>query len=222
MEKIRLMVVDDHELVRMGLKAILEAEDDIEVVGEASSAREAISAVPYLSSSVVLMDIRMEGMNGIEACRLIKSASPRVNVVMLTSFSEEEAVMSSIMAGASGYLLKNLGRADLLKSIRAVAQGQNLLDPAVTSKVMERLRQLTAKEQDRALDVISVREKEVLALIAQGLTNKEIAEKLFISENTARNHVSRILDKLGLARRSEAAAFAAQHGLLDSDPTQIE
>ncbi len=222
MEKIRLMVVDDHELVRMGLKAILEAEDDIEVVGEASSAREAISAVPYLSPSVVLMDIRMEGMNGIEACRLIKSASPRVNVVMLTSFSEEEAVMSSIMAGASGYLLKNLGRADLLKSIRAVAQGQNLLDPAVTSKVMERLRQLTAKEQDRALDVISVREKEVLALIAQGLTNKEIAEKLFISENTARNHVSRILDKLGLARRSEAAAFAAQHGLLDSDPTQIE
>ena len=222
MEKIRLMVVDDHELVRMGLKAILEAEDDIEVVGEASSAREAISAVPYLSPSVVLMDIRMEGMNGIEACRLIKSASPRVNVVMLTSFSEEEAVMSSIMAGASGYLLKNLGRADLLKSIRAVAQGQNLLDPAVTSKVMERLRQLTAKEQDRALNVISVREKEVLALIAQGLTNKEIAEKLFISENTARNHVSRILDKLGLARRSEAAAFAAQHGLLDSDPTQIE
>ena len=130
--------------------------------------------------------------------------------------------MSSIMAGASGYLLKNLGRADLLKSIRAVAQGQNLLDPAVTSKVMERLRQLTAKEQDRALNVISLREKEVLALIAQGLTNKEIAEKLFISENTARNHVSRILDKLGLARRSEAAAFAAQHGLLDSDPTQIE
>ena len=222
MEKIRLMVVDDHELVRMGLKAILEAEDDIEVVGEASSAREAISAVPYLSPSVVLMDIRMEGMNGIEACRLIKSVSPRVNVIMLTSFSEEEAVMSSIMAGASGYLLKNLGRADLLKSIRAVAQGQNLLDPAVTSKVMERLRQLTAKEQDRALDVISVREKEVLALIAQGLTNKEIAEKLFISENTARNHVSCILDKLGLARRSEAAAFAAQHGLLDSDPTQIE
>lgn len=222
MEKIRLMVVDDHELVRMGLKAILEAEDDIEVVGEASSAREAISAVPYLSPSVVLLDIRMEGMNGIEACRLIKSASPRVNVVMLTSFSEEEAVMSSIMAGASGYLLKNLGRADLLKSIRVVAQGQNLLDPAVTSKVMERLRQLTAKEQDRALDVISVREKEVLALVAQGLTNKEIAEKLFISENTARNHVSRILEKLGLARRSEAAAFAAQHGLLDSDPNQIE
>ena len=222
MEKIRLMVVDDHELVRMGLKAILEAEDDIEVVGEASSAREAISAVPYLSPSVVLMDIRMEGMNGIEACRLIKSASPRVNVVMLTSFSEEEAVMSSIMAGASGYLLKNLGRADLLKSIRVVAQGQNLLDPAVTSKVMERLRQLTSKEQDRALDVISVREKEVLALIAQGLTNKEIAEKLFISENTARNHVSRILEKLGLARRSEAAAFAAQHGLLDSEPNQIE
>ena len=130
--------------------------------------------------------------------------------------------MSSIMAGASGYLLKNLGRADLLKSIRAVAAGQNLLDPGVTSKVMERLRQLTSREKDRALDAVSEREKEVLALIAQGLTNKEIAEKLIISENTARNHVSRILEKLGLARRSEAAVFAAQHGLLDPDPTQDE
>ena len=136
---------------------------------------------------------------------------------MLTTFGEEEAVMSSIMAGASGYLLKNTGRADLLKAIRAAAAGENVLDPSVTGKVMERLARLAAREHEREMDTISDREKEVLALVAQGLTNKEIADRLVISENTARNHVSRILDKLGLSRRSEAAVFAAQHGLLDEE-----
>ena len=156
------------------------------------------------------MDVRMEGMSGIEACRLIKNAHPEVNVLMLTSFGEEEAVLSAIIAGASGDLLKNVGRADLIKSIRAVAQGQNLLDPMVTGKVMARLAQLTAKEEGRAAEGLSGREREVLALVARGLTNREIAETLVISENTARNHVSHILDKLGLSRRSEAASFAAQ------------
>ena len=154
----------------------------------------------------------MQETSGIQACRLIKSAHPEVYVLMLTSFAEEEAVMSAIMAGASGYLLKNVGRADLIRSIRAVAQGQNLLDPSVTRKVMDRLAQLSAKEDRRAVEEISEREKEVL--VARGLTNREIGESLMISENTARNHVSRILEKLGLSRRSEAAAFAAQHGLL--------
>ena len=211
------MVVDDHEVVRSGLKAILEPEDDLAVVGAAASADEAIQQVPRLTPDVILMDVRMGEMNGIEACRLIKSAHPEVNVLMLTSFGEEEAVMSAIMAGASGYLLKNIGRADLLKAIRAVAAGQNLLDPTVTRKVMERLTQLATKEEARATEGVSEREKEVLALVAQGLTNKEIADKLIISENTARNHVSRILVKLGMARRSEAAAFAAQHGLLKKE-----
>ena len=163
------------------------------------------------------MDVRMEGMSGIEACRLIKSAHPQVNVIMLTSFGEEEAVMSSIMAGASGYLLKNTVRADLIKAIRGAANGQNLLDPAVTGKVMERLARLASNEQDRTMEAISDREKDVLALVAEGLTNREIAGRLVISENTARNHVSRILDKLGLSRRSEAAVFAAQHGLLKNE-----
>ena len=217
MASIRVMVVDDHEVVRTGLKAILEAEGDIEVVGEADSAGEAVRKVPQLDPHVVLMDVRMEGMSGIEACRLIKSAHPQVNVLMLTSFGEEEAVTSAILAGASGYLLKNVGRADLIKSIRAVANGDNLLDPAVTRKVMERLAKLARQEQQRAVDAVSDREKEVLVLVAQGLTNKEIAEKLVISENTARNDVSRILDKLGLSRRTEAATFAAQHGLLERD-----
>ncbi len=172
---------------------------------------------PAVDPQVVLMDVRMEEVSGIEACRLIKSAHPQVNVLMLTSFAEEEAVMSSIMAGASGYLLKNVGRADLLKSIRAVAGGQSLLDPSVTAKVMERLARLATKEEERAVEGISEREKEVLALVAQGLTNKEIAAKLVISENTARNHVSRILDKLDISRRSQAATFAAQHGLLKDE-----
>ena len=219
MPSIRVMVVDDHEVVRSGLKTILEPEADLKVVGEASSATEAMQRVIELDPHVILMDVRMEGMSGIEACRLIKSAHPDVNVLMLTSFSEEEAVMSAIVAGASGYLLKNTGRADLIKSIRAVAQGQNLLDPSVTRKVMDRLAQLAVKEEQRAVEGLSEREKEVLVLVAQGLTNKGIADKLVISENTARNHVSRILEKLGLSRRSEAATFAAQHGLLDEEKT---
>ena len=218
MSRIGVIVVDDHEVVRTGLKAILEHEEDLEVVGEAASAAQAIQTVISLEPDVVLMDVRMEAMSGIEACRLIKSAHPRVNVLMLTSFSEEEAVMSSIMAGASGYLLKNVGRADLIKSIRAVAGGQNLLDPSVTGKVMERLARLTVKEEQRVAGELSDREREVLVLVAQGLTNREIAGRLVISENTARNHVSCILEKLGLSRRSEAASFAAQQGLLNNMP----
>ena len=214
MPGIRVMVVDDHEVVRSGLKAILEPEGDLDVVGEAGTAMESVQRVASVAPDVILMDVRMEGMSGIEACRLIKNAHPEVSVLMLTSFGEEEAVMSAIVAGASGYLLKNVGRADLIKSIRAVAKGQNLLDPLVTGKVMARLAQLTAKEEGRAAEELSGREREVLALVARGLTNRVIAETLVISENTARNHVSRILDKLGLSRRSEAASFAAQHGML--------
>ena len=217
MASIRVMVVDDHEVVRSGLKATLEPEQDLTVVGEAGSAAEAIEKVARFAPDVVLMDVRMGEVSGIEACRMIKNTHPQVSVLMFTSFGEEEAVMSSIMAGASGYLLKNVGRADLLKAIRAASGGQSLLDPSVTKKVMERLARLAAKEEERAVQVISDREKEVLVLVAQGRTNKEIAEELVISENTARNHVSRILDKLGLSRRSEAASFAAQHGLLKQE-----
>ena len=220
MQPINVLVVDDHEVVRSGLRAILEPEEDLRVVGDAGSAREAVGMVSSVSPDVVLMDVRMGEMSGIEACRLIKSDHPQVHVLILTSFGEAEAVEASIVAGASGYLLKNTGRADLLKAIRAVAAGQNLLDPSVTRPVMERLARLAAEEHGRALEGISDREREVLALVAQGLTNKEIAGRLFISDNTARNHVSRILEKLGLARRSEAAAFAAQHGLLRREEPQ--
>ena len=185
------------------------------MVGEAASAMEAVERVGLLDPNVILMDVRMGEMSGIEACRLIKSAHPQVNVLMLTSFSEEEAVMSSIVAGASDYLLKNARRSELLKSIRAVAQGENLLDASVTGKLIERLKELSAKEQVREVALLSDREKGVL--VAQGLTNREIAERLIISENTARNHVSRILDKLGLSRRSELATFAERHGLPEKE-----
>jgi|TARA_Y100000294_G_scaffold40719_1_gene36862 DNA-binding NarL/FixJ family response regulator len=215
--KIRLMVVDDHEVVRTGLRAILEPEDDIEVVAEAPSAVEAARQADAHQPNVVLMDVRMEGMNGIEACRIIKNSHPDMAVLMLTSFSEEEAVTSAIMAGASGFLLKNVGRVELLKAIRAVGAGQSLLDPAVTRSVIDRYAKLLESERDRAVDAISDREREVITLVAQGMTNRQIAEQLVISENTARNHVSRILEKLNLTRRSEAAVFAAQHGLLPED-----
>ena len=215
--KIRLMVVDDHEVVRTGLRAILEPEDDIEVVAEAPSAVEAARQADAHQPNVVLMDVRMEDMNGIEACRIIKNSHPDMAVLMLTSFSEEEAVTSAIMAGASGFLLKNVGRAELLKAIRAVGAGQSLLDPAVTRSVIDRYAKLLESERDRAVDAISDREREVITLVAQGMTNRQIAEQLVISENTARNHVSRILEKLNLTRRSEAAVFAAQHGLLPED-----
>ncbi len=217
MDTIGIMIVDDHEVVRSGLKAILEPEDDLEVVGEASSGSEAVEKVARLDPSLVLMDVRMEEMSGIEACRLIKSSHPQVNVLMLTSFGEEEAVMALIMAGASAYLLKNVGRSELIRAIRGVAGGQNLLDPAVTKRVMERLAQLTVKDEEREVAGLSGQAQEVLALVARGSTSKEIAGKLVISEHTARNHLSRILDKLGLTRRSEAAVFAAEHGLLDKN-----
>ena len=222
MGHVKVMIVDDHELVRTGLRAILEPEEDLSVVAEAGSADEALDKTARFLPNVVVMDVRMEGTSGIEACRAIKTAHPDVNVLMLTSFSEEEAVLSAIMAGASGYLLKNLGRADLLRAIRAVAGGQNLLDPSVTGRVMERLARLAAREDNQLVEGLSQREREVLVLVARGLTNREIAGELVISENTARNHVSRILEKLRLSRRSEAATFAAQHGLLGDKPSTFD
>ena len=220
MKRIKVMIVDDHEVVRLGLRAALEQEEDIELVGDMGDAQTALQEAGISRPDVVLMDVRMPGMDGIQACRLLRESLPETRVVMLTSYSDEEAVFASIMAGAAGYLLKNTRRADLLNAVRSAAKGESTLDPAVTSRVLARVRDLSAREQDREAALLSVREREVLALVAQGLTNKEIAARIIISENTARNHVSHILDKLGFTRRSEAATFAAQHGLLDKERTQ--
>jgi DNA-binding NarL/FixJ family response regulator len=209
----RLVLVDDHEVFRIGLRTVLEFEADLKVVGEAGDAAAGVQAAEALRPHVVLMDVRLGDIDGIQACREIRSRLPEVRVLMLTSFADEAVVMSSIMAGAAGFITKNVGRAELLAAIRAVARGESLLDPAVTKAVLSRLVTLTERERTREADALSEREREVLALVAQGCTNREIAERLVLSEHTARNHVSRIFEKLGLSRRSEAAAYAARIGL---------
>ena len=207
MTKTRIMIVDDHEVVRLGMRAALEAEPDLTIIGEASNGAEALAKMPVLDPQVILMDVRMEKMNGIEACREIKSRNPEVHILMITSYTDDDAVISSILAGASGYLLKHVSRADLLRSIRLVASGHSLIDTNTAKQAMERLTQVPGSE-------LTEREREVLTLVARGYTNKQIADTLFVSEKTARNHVSHILDKLGLSRRSEAAAFAVEHKLV--------
>jgi two-component system, NarL family, response regulator DevR len=216
----RLLLVDDHEVFRIGLRTVLEFEPDLKVVGEAGDAASGVQAAESLGPDVVLMDVRLGGIDGVQACREIRSRFPDVRVLMLTSFADEDVVLSSIMAGAAGFVTKNVGRAELLKAIRSVAAGESLLDPAVTKQVLDKLVTLTQRDREREIDQLSEREREVLTLVAQGHTNREIAEKLVLSEHTARNHVSRIFEKLGLSRRSEAAAYAARMGLAPENPTQ--
>ena len=213
--KTRLMIVDDHEVVRMGLRAALEVEPDFTVVVEAANGKDAIEQARRHQPDIVLMDVRMEGIDGIEACREIRSELPATKVLMLTSYAEEETVVAALLAGAEGYVLKNVARARLLEALRSVARGESLLDSKVTKSVLEHL--VGLQKQSGEQDDLSPREREVLALIADGATNKEIAAKLVVSENTARNHVSHILGKLGFSRRSEAAAYAVKKGLVKDD-----
>ena len=215
MAPIRILVVDDHGIVREGLKMVLGLEADFQVVGEAASGREAVAQATRLRPDVVLMDVLMDEVSGIDACRDIKSALPETRVLMLTSHDAAQAVEASVLAGASGYLLKNGGRDDLLRGIRAVARGESLLSPSITAQVLDRFADLSRKERERENDILSEREKEVLVLVARGLTNRQIAAELVISENTVRNHLSHILDKLDLSRRSQVAAYAVQRGFLD-------
>ena len=207
MAKTRVMIVDDAEVTRLGLRTAFEVEPDLAVVGEASNGAEALAKMAVLDPQVILMDVRMEKMDGIETCRKIKNRYPDVHILMLTSYTDEDAVIASILAGASGYLLKHLSRADLLRSIRMAAAGQILIDADATKRAMEHMIQMPGSE-------LTEREREVLALIARGYTNKQIAEALTVTEKTARNHVSHILEKLGFSRRSEAAVYAVEHRLV--------
>jgi two-component system, NarL family, response regulator DevR len=209
--KTRLMIVDDHEVVRMGLRAALDIEDDFTVVAEAADGRAAVEQARAHQPDIVLMDVRMDGMGGIEACREIRSTLPATKVLILTSYAEEETVVAALLAGAAGYVLKNVARARLLEALRSVARGESLLDSKITRSVVDKLIGMHGQSAD---DDLTAREREVLVLIAEGATNKEIAAKLVVSENTARNHVSHILTKLGFSRRSEAAAYAVKKGLL--------
>ena len=194
MIKTRLMIVDDHEVVSTRMRRILETEDDITVVGEASNGAEALFKVPVLDPQLMLMDVRMEKMDGIEACREIKSKYPQVRILMVTSYTDSDATIASAIAGASGYLLKILSRKELLDSVRLVAAGKTLIDSSTSQQAIQRLTPVPGKE-------LTQREREVLALIARGYTNKQIGQELSISPKTARNHVSHILAKLNFPRR---------------------
>jgi two-component system, NarL family, response regulator DevR len=208
MASTRVFLLDDHEIVRRGLRELLEGEEGFEVVGEASTAAEALARIPATSPQVAVLDVRLPDGSGVEVCREIRSRHPEVACLMLTSYADDEALFSAILAGAAGYVLKQVRGTDLIDAISRVAAGQSLLDPTVTARVLERLRAPQAPEED--LDSLTDQERRILDLIAEGLTNRQIGERMFLAEKTVKNYVSNVLMKLGMSRRSEAAAYAAR------------
>jgi len=210
---LRLLLVDDHEVVRQGLVSLLDRRSGFEVVAQAGSVAESIAMAARYEPDLVIMDVRLPDGSGIEACREIRAARPETRVVMLTSYPDEEAVLSAIIAGASGYLLKQIRGRDLVSALESVGRGDSLLDPAVTERVLERVRRAaTGGEQDE-LSQLTSQERKILLLVAEGKTNKEIAAEVFLSDKTVKNYVSSILSKLELQRRGQAAAFVAKHRL---------
>jgi two-component system, NarL family, response regulator DevR len=213
--KIRVFLLDDHEVVRRGLRDLLESDGDIEVVGESGSAVEATRRIPALRPDVAILDGRLPDGSGIDVCRDVRSQDPAIAALVLTSYDDDEALFSAIMAGAAGYVLKQVRGGDLLDAVRRVAAGQSLLDPAVTQQVLDRLRE--GPKQDKALAGLTDQERRVLELIGEGLTNRAIGERLFLAEKTVKNYVSSLLAKLGLERRTQAAVFASKHPLGGQD-----
>jgi two-component system, NarL family, response regulator DevR len=204
---IRVFLLDDHEVVRRGLKELLEAEGDIEVVGEAGTAEEALGRIPPTKPDVAVLDVRLPDGDGVEVCRSIRSAHPEIACLMLTSFADDEALMSAIMAGAAGYVLKQVRGSDLVDGVRRVGRGESLLDPAVTRRLFDRLRTQPAEDE---LSALTDQERRILELISEGLTNRQIGERMFLAEKTVKNYVSNLLAKLGMSRRTEAAVYAAR------------
>src|SRR3954464_12738331 len=212
-QPLRLLVVDDHEVVREGLVSMLARRPNFQVVAEAGTAADSIELARKFKPDLVIMDVRLPDGSGIEACREIRAEMPETRVVILTSYPDEEAVFSAIIAGASGYLLKQVRGRDLVAALEAVGRGESLLDPAVTSKVLERVRRIASGEVHDELAGLTPQERKILMLVAEGKTNKEIAGEIFLSDKTVKNYVSSILAKLNLERRAQAAAFVAQHRL---------
>ena len=206
---IRVYLLDDHEVVRRGLCDLLQRDGDIEVVGESGSAVEATARIPALHPDVAVLDGRLPDGSGIEVCREVRSVDPSIAVLILTSYDDDDALFAAIMAGAAGYVLKQVRGSDLVNDVRRVAAGQSLLDPAVTQQVLDRLRR--GPVEDSALAPLTTREKRILELIGEGMTNRQIAEAVFLAEKTVKNYVSSLLAKLGMERRTQAAVFAAKH-----------
>ncbi|MFI7632801.1 response regulator [Nonomuraea sp. NPDC049400] len=205
---IRVFLVDDHEVVRRGVAALLEAEEDIEVIGDVGTAASAIARIPALKPDVAVLDVRLPDGSGVDVCREVRSRVPGLACLMLTSFADDDALFDAVMAGASGYVLKQIHGSDLVGAVRTVASGQSLLDPQTTAAMLERLRrQATAKDP---LAALSEQERHILELIGEGLTNRQIGERMFLAEKTVKNYVSNLLAKLNMQRRTQAAALAAR------------
>jgi DNA-binding NarL/FixJ family response regulator len=205
---IRVFLCDDHDVVRRGLRDLLETEDDIEVVGEADSAEQAVRRIGALRPDIAILDVRLPDGDGVEVCRDVRSHNPDVACLMLTSFSDDEALFDAVMAGASGYLLKQVRETDLVAAVRTVAAGGSLLDPVTVKNVLDRVRSGT--EDDQKLSVLTAQERKIFDLIGKGLTNRQIGEEVFLAEKTVKNYVTSVLMKLGMERRTEAAAYAAR------------
>jgi DNA-binding NarL/FixJ family response regulator len=203
-----VFILDDHEVVRRGLRELFDAEDDLTVVGEGATAEEALARVPSTKPDVAVLDVRLPDGDGVEVCRDLRSAMPALKCLMLTSFADDEALFSAILAGASGYVLKQIKGSDLVSAVRRVAAGESLLDPSLTRQVMERLRGKNV--EDERLARLTAQERNILELIADGKTNRQIADELYLAEKTVKNYVSNLLSKMGFARRTEAAVYAAR------------
>jgi DNA-binding NarL/FixJ family response regulator len=217
-EPVKVFLLDDHEIVRRGVRDLLEATDDLVVVGEASTEDEAVRRIPAVDPDVAVLDVRLQEGDGITACREIRSRHPRTACLMLTSFADDEALLQAVLAGAAGYVLKQIRSSDLVDAIRRVAAGEQLLDPLVTAAVTERLRQGPA--EDEVIARLSPQERQVLTLLADGMTNRQIAAELYLAEKTIKNYVTSVLSKMGMTRRTEAAVYAARH--LDPRPDAAE
>jgi len=212
---LRILLVDDHEVVRVGVRALIERQEDMEVIGEASTVRGAITQTEQLAPDVVVLDIRLPGGNGLEACRQIKALRPDTRIIVLTSYPDDEVLFDAIAAGADGYVLKQIGSDELIRALQRVGRGESLLDPSLTDQVFAKMRQVRKQERAHAFADLTAQEMQILAHLAEGETNREIGTALQLSEKTVRNYVSIILSKLGLNSRAQAAAYAARHRIED-------
>ncbi len=218
--QVHILVADDHSVVRAGLRALLERQGRYRVVAEAGTGEEAIAKAKEFKPDVAVLDIRMPGVSGIEACRQITQAVPECKVIMLTSYAEDELLFSAIQAGASGYVLKRVGDNDLISAIERISRGEGMLDPAMTSTLFAQVRKANEAQNAAAFATLTAQELTVLALVADGLTNRQIAVKMYLGEGTVRNYVSSILSKIGVANRAEAAAYAVKHNIRELVPPE--